>query len=518
MRYFLLLHIITLSCLYSYATTSADFIEKNNFLSGNQKNTLEVFTPSNKHTGFYELAKIWDDRKPSQLGKMSSPTIPKIIHQVWIGSAPLPPRYKVYIKECKALHPDWEYKLWTEKEIENWNFATKDLYLKARNYQEKTNIIRVAAVQQYGGIYLDTDILCIKPFDALLEYYDFFAGLEPNFINHWIPVMNNAFIAAKPNHPLFTEYFQSLRDNWDQRIIEYENQTLDEPLYYLLSRISLNNSFPQFSRSIMHHLRNNNDRSVVLPIEYLFPFFSHHQRNSAQDISEFTFSAHDYTKSMRLIEFLPLTFKLDEDKQRTRHFVLHQKYNKFQHYDYRPNTIAKTMHFINTTVQNISPKWTKGQYRTWNQKFWNTGNLQQVLSTEQWSLLNRTQNIDAFELLSGIMLLHQFGGVYINNNSIPGQENLFDLIYTLDFFAGLTNMDTESPTASSKALGSKPNHEITMRVLETIAAHKGKITVKHIQDAIWNKGYEYINIDGQNSFLPQQYFEPKKAEEYSIIR
>ena len=41
-------------------------------------------------------------------------TIPKIIHQLWIGPKPRP--YK-FMKTWEDKHPDYEYILWNEEEI-----------------------------------------------------------------------------------------------------------------------------------------------------------------------------------------------------------------------------------------------------------------------------------------------------------------------------------------------------------------------------------------------------------------
>jgi mannosyltransferase OCH1-like enzyme len=40
--------------------------------------------------------------------------IPKIIHQTW-KTENVPWKWKLYQKKVKQLHPDWEYKLWTDK-------------------------------------------------------------------------------------------------------------------------------------------------------------------------------------------------------------------------------------------------------------------------------------------------------------------------------------------------------------------------------------------------------------------
>src|SRR4051812_24722242 len=55
-------------------------------------------------------------------------SIPKIIHQVWIG--PYPPPWK-WINSFRVdfMHrfPDWKYKLWREDNIAGLQMANKDL-------------------------------------------------------------------------------------------------------------------------------------------------------------------------------------------------------------------------------------------------------------------------------------------------------------------------------------------------------------------------------------------------------
>ena len=44
-------------------------------------------------------------------------SIPKLIHQIWVGPNPIPPKSVEYMKRIKELHPDFEHRLWTDKDI-----------------------------------------------------------------------------------------------------------------------------------------------------------------------------------------------------------------------------------------------------------------------------------------------------------------------------------------------------------------------------------------------------------------
>jgi len=67
--------------------------------------------------------------------------IPKIIHQIWLGS-PLPEKYKQLQKSWLKYHPDWHYYLWTEKEIAAFGLTNQALYDATSNYGEKSDIAR----------------------------------------------------------------------------------------------------------------------------------------------------------------------------------------------------------------------------------------------------------------------------------------------------------------------------------------------------------------------------------------
>jgi len=57
-------------------------------------------------------------------------------------------------------------------------------------------------LDKYGGIFIDMDMICLKPFDELVRRYKFFAGLEPNFYWSLEPPINAGIIGSAPNSPI----------------------------------------------------------------------------------------------------------------------------------------------------------------------------------------------------------------------------------------------------------------------------------------------------------------------------
>ena len=104
--------------------------------------------------------------------------IPKIIHYCWIGGAPLPLMVEECIASWKKYMPDWEYKCWDES---NFDIAAAPLYVRqayeARKFAFVSDYVRLWALERYGGVYVDTDVMVLKNYEPLLNDTAFI-GLE----------------------------------------------------------------------------------------------------------------------------------------------------------------------------------------------------------------------------------------------------------------------------------------------------------------------------------------------------
>lgn len=146
--------------------------------------------------------------------------IPPCVHQIWLGS-PVPEKYKKWMTSWMNLQ-GWQYKLWTDKDVENLNMHNRALYNSAKNYGEKADILRCEILLQEGGIYVDTDFELLNPqlLDQFNKSFDFYMGFEPmehvpDYERvHGIHIkLSNAFIASIPNHPILKKLVFDLADN-----------------------------------------------------------------------------------------------------------------------------------------------------------------------------------------------------------------------------------------------------------------------------------------------------------------
>ena len=103
--------------------------------------------------------------------------IPKVIHYCWFGRGKLPKLAKKCIKSWKKYLPDYEIKEWNEDNFDiNSNQYVREAY-EAKKYAFVSDYVRLYALYNYGGIYMDTDVEVIKSLDEFL-IHEAFSGFE----------------------------------------------------------------------------------------------------------------------------------------------------------------------------------------------------------------------------------------------------------------------------------------------------------------------------------------------------
>ena len=150
--------------------------------------------------------------------------IPKIIHYIWLGGKPLPELAEQCIASWQKHMPDWQIMRWDETTLrkpipnpcpegkgadltcesspscnEEYWLHQMPLYVQqayaARKFAFVSDYIRLWALEQYGGLYMDVDFLVFRPFDDLMDKYPAFAGYEGSKRQ---PVMQGV-IASEPH-------------------------------------------------------------------------------------------------------------------------------------------------------------------------------------------------------------------------------------------------------------------------------------------------------------------------------
>jgi len=96
--------------------------------------------------------------------------IPKIIHYCWIsGEENMPVKIKKCLESWHKHLPDYDFINWNDSNFD-WNICEFTKHCRKNNiYAFCSDYVRFWALYNYGGIYLDTDVMLYKSFDSLLN-------------------------------------------------------------------------------------------------------------------------------------------------------------------------------------------------------------------------------------------------------------------------------------------------------------------------------------------------------------
>lgn len=196
-------------------------------------------------------------------------TIPKIIHQTYKNHN-LPETYKMCQTEIKRLHPDFEYRFYTDEDM-NRLMKTEfpeyyDKFNELPRMIMKIDMFRYFLMYKYGGLYTDMDYLMFKPFDLLNEKVVIPCNRENE--NGEPICLGNCIFASQPNHPywkslidtLFTIDRTKLDYNTDKNIDGNELGTGPMFVFAMWKKYSkINDDICVSKRSLFHpHTKNNN--------------------------------------------------------------------------------------------------------------------------------------------------------------------------------------------------------------------------------------------------------------------
>lgn len=166
---------------------------------------------SRKYPQEWKCIKLLFERYQKKRGgshkSKASPLIPKKIHMIWLGSRP-PSFVQRMFESWKRAHPTWEVKLWTDADVSRFHLKNQRAYDMAKNWGEKSDIARYEILEKEGGIHVDTDFECIKPFDDICTIADFFAGVG---YSEGAPFLYNGLIGCRPGHPIVKRCVERLQ-------------------------------------------------------------------------------------------------------------------------------------------------------------------------------------------------------------------------------------------------------------------------------------------------------------------
>jgi mannosyltransferase OCH1-like enzyme len=221
--------------------------------------------------------------------------IPKIIHYCWFGNGEISTLEKNCIASWKKYCPDYQIKLWNEENF-NVNYCefTKEAY-RLGKYAFVSDVARLYALQQEGGVYLDTDMLLIKPVSDLL--------VEEFFIGDHIPYkIGLGIIGSVPNHPILNiilENYKNLKFNLTspKLIPDLFDQLLKE------ERKSIKIYEPEFFYPLPFDQKDKDYQRFITSNSYAVHLWNHSWKDELSLLNEFKFISALYTYMRNRIRY-----------------------------------------------------------------------------------------------------------------------------------------------------------------------------------------------------------------------
>jgi len=184
---------------------------------------------------------------------------------MWIGG-----EIPDLVKKCVATHKlDGYEHLWIDNSnYQEFSCTYLDECIEAKLFGKASDYIRIAALEKYGGVYLDADAEVLKTFDDVLDN-SIFACQEPNGF------VANSIIGAEANHPLLKHYLGVMERNF-----RGGGELVFQPGMYLWTELIKHSEWTPWVR--------------IYPSDWFLPY--DHQ-SGVTNVTENTHTMHYYLKS-----------------------------------------------------------------------------------------------------------------------------------------------------------------------------------------------------------------------------
>lgn len=131
--------------------------------------------------------------------------IPKIIHYCWFGRGEKPKLAQKCISSWKKHCPNYEIIEWNEDNFNIQAHPYAQFCYELKKWAFLSDYVRLVVVEQYGGIYFDTDVELLRTPDFLLEHEAFY-GFE-NDTN----IATGLGFGAEAHHPTIQSMVEQYR-------------------------------------------------------------------------------------------------------------------------------------------------------------------------------------------------------------------------------------------------------------------------------------------------------------------
>ena len=157
--------------------------------------------------------------------------IPKTIHYTWFSGDPFPDDIKACIASWHRFLPDYSFRLWDMDAIKDIDSIFLKEAIACKKWAYAADYVRLYAVYHEGGIYLDTDVMLFKNFDAFLSDTAFI-GKENSI--HFTGRQSSQYLTShcfggERHHPFLKKCLDYYTD---RHFMTSQDETLPPPLRF----------------------------------------------------------------------------------------------------------------------------------------------------------------------------------------------------------------------------------------------------------------------------------------------
>lgn len=144
--------------------------------------------------------------------------IPRIIHHVCDYPKGVPQQLLDLAATWQKHHPEWEQRFWNRRQMEEFVHTVcpdfEPYYRAFPHDVQRWDAIRYLILFHIGGMYVDLDYECFRPFDAILTGKNCYIATEPdlNAKYYGLPhILSNALMAATPGDRFMAAAIEELK-------------------------------------------------------------------------------------------------------------------------------------------------------------------------------------------------------------------------------------------------------------------------------------------------------------------
>lgn len=208
--------------------------------------------------------------------------IPRIIHQTWKNQE-VPKVWSRSPVLWKSLHPEWDYRLWTDEDLRQVVAEVIPQYLckyDALRYEiQRVDVARTVVLYQYGGLYSDLDIVprrSFEPFTCFFESEAFTTVLSGTPNGYADYHHSNYLMMSKPRSLFWPRYWKFVfEEEWKTSFPWYMRPLMLQLHFYVMFTTGPTAISRTFQLWSMAQPGGYNRDVLTLPYQYVNPVKSY---------------------------------------------------------------------------------------------------------------------------------------------------------------------------------------------------------------------------------------------------